>query len=58
MKNKSLYHYYYVHFVADIADQQGKHLYSELVHGRVAIPTWLYRGSYQESLPNLGKYTQ
>lgn len=48
-----------LNFVADTADQQGREgedVYTELVHGRIAIPMWLYHGNHQESRPNIGMY--
>ena len=43
--------------VVDQQDLEGEHVYTELVHGRVAIPMWLYRGNHQEPHPNIGMYT-
>ena len=42
----------------DQQDLEAEHVYSELVHGRIAVPKWLYLGNYQEPHPNIGMYTQ
>ena len=40
----------------DQEDPEAEHVYSELVHGRIAIPKWLHLGNCQEPHPNIGMY--